>query len=107
MAWQFLDAKHDTVIRTNADGSFQSMMASALSPDDLAAVLPETPPVPNDVIDNQIAALEAANPITHRALREFILGTLAEFKLDPSQNPATAKVAQVEAEILALRSQRK
>jgi len=66
--------------------------------------LPATPPA----VDEQIVALEAANPITHRNLRDImvLLGTLTEqvTGLPADANPAVKKVKALEAQITALRA---
>ena len=64
-------------------------------------VLPVTPAA-------QIAALEAANPITHRMLRDLSM-TVAQIAAavtgtDPMVNPAVQQVAALEAQIAALRA---
>lgn len=61
----------------------------------------------NKALDKQIAELEAANPITHRALREFMLGSLLAAGIDPTANPATNRVLTVETAAALLRSKRK
>lgn len=73
----------------------------------------------NAQINSEIAALEAANPITHRTMREFILGvstsvaaaqglTQAQL-LNPSDahySHAFAAFAAVDAQAVALRAQK-
>lgn len=69
--------------------------------EDVEPVLPVTPAA-------QIAALEAANPITHRMLRDLSM-TVAQIAAavtgtDPMVNPAVQQVAALEAQIAALRA---
>jgi len=57
----------------------------------------------------QIVAIEAANPITHRNLRDLSM-TVAQIAAavtgtDPMVNPAVQKIVSLEAEIAALRAQ--
>jgi hypothetical protein len=57
----------------------------------------------------QIAAIEAANPITHRNLRDLSM-TVAQIAAavtgtDPMVNPAVQQIAALEAQISALRAQ--
>jgi hypothetical protein len=68
-------------------------------------------PVHTPSVQEQLAALDAANQLSQRNLREFILLTAEAVKLatngavDLNQVVGVAKVAQVEAEAAALRSQ--
>lgn len=104
--YKYTDATNRVVHVIDEDGvSRGSCLASVLEPE--IVIEPADLPNHNALIDAQIATLEQANPITHRAMREFMLGTLAAFKQDPSVNPATARVARIEAEAAALRAQRK
>lgn len=57
----------------------------------------------------QILAIEAANPITHRNLRDLSM-TVAQIAAavtgtDPMVNPAVQKIVSLESEIAALRAQ--
>lgn len=57
----------------------------------------------------QIAAIEAANPITHRNLRDLSM-TVAQIAAavtgtDPLVNPAVQQIVALEAQIAALRAQ--
>lgn len=63
---------------------------------------PAQGPSPADVIKAQIAALEAAHPITPRALREFMRGAADALG---AQTPGIAKLKQLDDAIAALRSQ--
>jgi hypothetical protein len=67
------------------------------------------PPAVQPTASEQIAALESANPITHRNLRDImvLLGTLTEqvTGLPADANPAVKKAKAIEAQIAALRSQ--
>ncbi len=67
---------------------------------------PADVPSHNDTIDAQIRAGEAALPITHRALREFMLQILSFAHVSPNVNPKFAAIAALDAQIQALRSQR-
>lgn len=73
----------------------------------------------NQSINEQILALEAANPISHRTMREFILGvsqviaglqgmTPAQLldPKDPHYSHAFAAFADVNAKTIALRAQK-
>lgn len=73
----------------------------------------------NADLNAQIAALEAANPISHRTMREFILGvsqvvaglqgvTPAQLvnPVDPHYSHAFAAFAAVNAQTIALRAQK-
>jgi len=74
---------------------------------------------PNKQIDAQIVALEQANPITHRTMREFIIGvstgiaaaqgvTPAQLMnpADPHYSHAFAAFVGVNAQTVALRAQK-
>lgn len=70
---------------------------------------PEPEPVAPPTPLQQIAALEAANPITHRNLRDLSM-TVAQIAAavtgaDPMVNPAVQQIAALEAQIAALRAQ--
>ena len=70
---------------------------------------PYVAPVPTPL--DLIAQIEAANPITHRNLRDLTL-SLAELAgtvlgLDPSVNPAVKQVLAVSAQIDPLRAEAK
>ena len=59
--------------------------------------------VESELAKREIKRLEVQNPITHRALREFILGAVSQ--LPAAQTlPGIQRVAQVEAQITALRA---
>lgn len=65
------------------------------------------PPEPSPA--EKIVAIEAANPITHRNLRDLSM-TVAQIAAavtgtDPMVNPAVQKIVSLEAEITALRAQ--
>ena len=69
------------------------------------AVLYVPPPAPLD----QIKSIEAANPITHRNLRDLSM-TVAQIAAavtgtDPMVNPAVQQIVALEAQIAALRAQ--
>lgn len=51
----------------------------------------------------EILRIEAENPITHRALREFCLMVASQFPEEAAQVPGLVRVAQIEAEIAELR----
>lgn len=57
----------------------------------------------------QIAALEQANPITHRMIRDLTMSVAkiaaAVTGVDPMVNPAVKQIAALEAQIAALRAQ--
>lgn len=57
------------------------------------------PPVIPPTLLEQIEQIEAANPITHRTLRDMILAGVLT-----GGNPVVAKVAAVDAQIAALRA---
>lgn len=57
-------------------------------------------------LDAQINAIEQANPITPRALREFMLNTLAFAHVDVNSNPVFKRAAAMDAEIQQLRDVR-
>jgi len=68
----------------------------------IAAIVPPTPL-------EQIQAIEAANPITHRNLRDLSM-TVAQIAAavtgtDPMVNPAVQQIVTFEAQIAALRAQ--
>ena len=68
---------------------------------------PYVAPVPTPLA--QIAAIEAANPITHRNLRDLSM-TVAQIAAavtgtDPLVNPAVQQIVALEAQISALRAQ--
>lgn len=54
-------------------------------------------------VDAQITAIERANEITPRALREFMLNTLAFAHADVNANPVFKRAAEMDAEIQQLR----
>ena len=66
-------------------------------------------PVATPTIPQQLASLDAANTLTQRNLREFILLATEALKLgqaiDLSVLPGVAKVAEVEAAAAVLRAQ--
>lgn len=68
-----------------------------------------TPPDPRGAVLAEIVALEASNPITHRALRETILAVgqiAAQLTGHPMEsNPAISRILELEAQIDALRDQ--
>lgn len=71
---------------------------------------PEPADIPVRTAKDEIVALEASHPITHRALRETILavGQIAA-QLTGKQlesNPTIASILELEAQIDALRGQR-
>lgn len=98
---KFTDPTHTVVADEN-----HSFLAELLTAEQLAQVLPyaapELPPAA------QIAALEAANPITHRMLRDLSMAVAqiaaAVTGTDPMVNPAVQQVAALEAQIAALRA---
>lgn len=57
-------------------------------------------------IDAQITAIEQADPITPRALREFMLNTLAFAHVDVNSNPVFKRAAAMDSEIQKLRDVR-
>lgn len=67
------------------------------------------PPSPTPL--QEIAAIEAANPITHRMLRELTLSVAqiaaAVTGKDPQENKAVRDIEELEAEIIPLREQAK
>lgn len=71
-------------------------------------------PEPADILvrtaKDEIVALEASNPITHRVLRETILAVgqiAAQLTGRPMEsNPAISRILELEAQIAALRGQR-
>lgn len=68
---------------------------------------PYVAPVPTPL--DQIAAIESANPITHRNLRDLSM-TVAQIAaavagVDPMVNPAVQQLTALEAQIAALRAQ--
>ena len=75
-----------------------------------ANIVPPAPPVPPTVAQ-QLAQLDAENALSQRSLRETILLMAAAFEtvtdgaVDLTKIPGVAKVAAVEAEAAALRSQ--
>lgn len=73
-----------------------------------AAIQAPKPLTGNALIDSQIAALESiqVKSLTPRAIREFYLGLIAAFGQNPALNPGTAALADVQAQIVALRKQR-
>lgn len=79
--------------------AYQDWIASGNAPQ------PADMPSHNDAIDTQIVAIEEANPITHRALREFVLAVASQFP-GASNLPGVQKVAAVDAEIAVLRGER-
>lgn len=81
--------------------------APSVSQEARAAVLavyeahdPEAP----DIRD-QIEQLERDNPVTPRALREFIIGVCQASAIDMNSTVGLQRVAQLEAQIVALRAQ--
>lgn len=57
-------------------------------------------------IKKQIAEIERDNPLTHRAIREFVLNVVQALGIDiQTASVGIKKVAQLEAQIQTLRSQ--
>jgi hypothetical protein len=77
------------------------------TPDELAALPVPQPPT----IQDKLAALDAANALTQRNLRETVMLMAEAFKqlssgaVDLTQIPGVAKVYEVEAEAAVLRAQ--
>ena len=72
-------------------------------------IVPYVTPVYVPTPLEQIAAIEAANPITHRNLRDLSM-TVAQIAAavtgtDPLVNPAVQQIVALEAQIAALRAQ--
>jgi hypothetical protein len=75
--------------------------------DELAAMGTQPPATPLQ----QITAIEAANPVTHRMLRELTLSVAqiasAVTGKAPEENPAVRDIQALEVQIAALRAQAK
>lgn len=109
--YKYLSA--DILALVDEDGL--SRMSCSVENEDFKAWLAEgKTPEPADApptltpID-QIAAIEAANPITHRNLRDLSM-TVAQIAAavtgtDPLVNPAVQQIVALEAQIAALRAQ--
>ena len=96
----------DSTNRVVIDGS-SSFLAEILDAETLALVGPYVAPVATPL--DQIADIEAANPITHRNLRDLSM-TVAQIAAavtgtDASVNPAVQQILALEAQISALRAQ--
>lgn len=83
------------------DASYLAWIADGNTPE------PYVAPVPTPL--DQIAAIEAANPITHRNLRDLSM-TVAQIAAavtgtDPMVNPAVQQIALLQTAIDALREQ--
>jgi hypothetical protein len=114
--WKFKDQTQRIAVR-EVDGVCESCLAASLP--EGTVIEAADPPEHNAVIDAEIAAIELANPITHRTQREFmigvqtmlagLLGITAEQLLDP-QSPhyshAYAKFVSVNAETITKRQER-
>ena len=90
------------------DGSQDFLITPDMQPiSDAELLILRTPPPPTPA--QQLAALDAANTLTQRNLREFILLATEALKLgqaiDLSVLPGVAKVAEVEAAAALLRAQ--
>ena len=91
------------------DDTFAHLLPAGSVPitDEEAEALKPVPPPPT--VAEQLASLDAANALTQRNLRDFILLTTEALKLgqpiDLSLLPGVAKVKSVEAQAAALREQ--
>jgi hypothetical protein len=91
------------------DDSFVHLLPAgsiAITPEEAEALKPMPPP---PTVLQEIAALEAANPITHRNLRDLSM-TVAQIAAtitgtDMMVNPAVQQLTALEAQIAALRAQ--
>ena len=78
----------------------------AITDEEAEALRPVPPPLTPAL---QIQAIEAANPITHRMLRDLSM-TVAQIAgvvtgTDPMVNPAVQQIVALEAQIAVLRAQ--
>ena len=82
--------------------AYLAWLAEGNTPEPADAPLPPTPL-------QEISAIEAANPITHRMLRELTLSVAgiasAVTGKAPEENKAVRDILELEAEIAALRQQ--
>lgn len=90
------------------DEDYQSLVAGTHTLQD-GEIVPYVAPVYVPTPLEKIAAIEAANPITHRNLRDLSM-TVAQIAAtitgtDPMVNPAVQQIAALEAQIAALRTQ--
>jgi hypothetical protein len=99
----------DNSIHVLDDDSFAYLLpeGSIAITDEEAEELRPKPPPPT--VQDHLNALDAANALTQRNLRDFIIRTTEALKLglpvDLTQIPMVANVAAVEAEAAALRAQ--
>ena len=105
--WKYTDATNTVAFRTLDNGGMESMLTSAL-PEGVAPEPADLPPPPT--VQDELNALDAANTLTQRNLREFILLTTEAIKVatnnavDLSLIPGVAKVVSVEGQAVALRA---
>lgn len=73
--WKFTDASNSIIGRVADNGGYESRLASTLTPEELAQVLPADPVSPNTAIYAQIDFLERA-AMMPRGTREYMLSEL-------------------------------
>lgn len=106
------------------DAAFEHLLPDGcveITDDEAAAIHAalNPPPTPNQQIDAQIVSIEQVNPITHRTMREFILGVSTSIAAaqgvtpaqllnptDPHYSHAFAAFYQVNAQTVALRGKK-
>lgn len=87
---------------------WSGVMWVVIAPPPPPVVVVPDPPLP-PTIQQQIVALESANPFTHRALRELSLATaqvVSQITGQPvTSNPKVVEIMTIDAQIAALRAQ--